>query len=75
MAACPKCGSEMTGGHVTAMVGSGPTYTQGHEWVSGPPVPVGVGGNKGAAPQGQERFPLRAYRCPRCGCVEFYAQN
>lgn len=75
MSVCPKCNTDMTGGHVTAMVGAGPTYTQGHMWVSGPPVTAGLGGNKGAVLQGQEHFPLRAYRCPACGYVELRAKD
>lgn len=70
---CAKCGTEMTAGHVTAMLGAGPGYTQAHVWVSGAPTVDGAGGNRGAVIGSQEHHALRALRCPRCGFVELYA--
>ena len=63
----------MAAGHVTAVLGAGPAYTQAHVWVAGPPRSGGVGGNRGAEAAGREHYALAARRCAACGFVELYA--
>lgn len=69
---CPKCGNDMKLGFVTAIRGGGldNSYTQPELWVAGQADPSFWTGPK---VRDKEHHTLVAYRCARCGFVEFYA--
>ncbi len=66
---CPKCNARMEPGFM-------PDSTWGGEipptWVAGRPTKAwhGLGALK---TKGQARYPVAAYRCPKCGFLELYA--
>jgi hypothetical protein len=65
---CPKCDKLMDRGHL-------PDAAHGHvvlsSWAPGDPEPRRFFG--GIKYHAKDVIPLVAYRCPKCGYVEFYA--
>ena len=66
---CPKCSSSMSEGFIVDHTQSG-TAVAG--WVEGQPVKsVWTGLKLG----GRARFDIAAWRCGRCGFIEYYASG
>ena len=65
---CQRCGAEMQPGFITEVRPQ--HYMQPTSWIAGEPEETLLKNLKVA---GKEPHPIRAYRCSRCGCLEFYA--
>ena len=66
---CARCGGSLTEGY---LLDRG-TYDSPHtaEWVEGPPVKSFWSGLE----KGKQQIPVKAFRCDRCGLLEFRAPS
>ncbi|RYG62843.1 hypothetical protein EON80_22355 [bacterium] len=67
MKTCPKCQSDMEAGYIREDFSN-----ERHPWISGVPANSWLGRT---IAKSSRVIPMTAYRCTKCGFVEFYAQD
>lgn len=66
---CPKCAGPMEQGFIAARSDNAATVTH---WIEGTPQYGFFGGTKIT---GKKQFPVRTFRCAKCGFIESYAPD
>ena len=67
----PKCNLVMLPGFIAEL---GPAGAAQSEWRQGP-FERKIWSEHGFKTDGRQHYPIQAYRCPRCGYLECYAQE